>query len=344
MNNLIVVDDSDEDKFEVIPATDTYAGLITASPTSTPAEIYVKKHTTAESMRVAKVKADHVGYLLGYSSGATIKWRDVSYYHAIELRAKLTTSKNNKGEPLSPSTMNHTLIAFRQMAKIAWMMGIIEHKQYNVLCTVEMMRGNRRKIRNLPMSHDVEALIDVCMQDPSPAGPRDAAIITLAFGAGLRRAEITNIMYPRDLLYRQSALNVIGKGNKQRLMPLEHYMFDVISTWVDDTRGDHPGPLFSRIRKNGDIEPQKLTPAAIRYILEQRCLQAGIPIIRPHDARSAYGTNLLSNGTDLVTVRNLLGHSSVSTTERYMQVDQDDMRDAVKNNLSILSSVKFKNS
>lgn len=308
----------------------------------TPAEVYVKKHSTEESKRVALIKAKEVAYLLGYTNPNHIEWDQITYSDAINLRSALSTAKNAQGDALAPSTVNHTIIAFRQMAKSAWLQGIINHDDHAKLRSIELIPGSRRKIRHLPMSREVEMLIDVCFQDPSVAGARDAAMITLAFGAGLRRSEIVNIKYPDHIITRNLALHVRGKGNKERIMPLEPYMLDVVNTWVFDVRGEQPGPLFSRIRKGDDILPDKLTPAAVRYIFEQRCLQAGISIIRPHDARSTYATNLLSNGTTLVTVRNLLGHSSVTTTERYVQVEQDEKISAVNKNLTILDSIKNK--
>jgi site-specific recombinase XerD len=327
---------------EFLPSDKSVASLLANGKNESPAQIYVKRHTSPESQRVARVKAESVAYMLGYDNPDYIRWDRVNYTDAINMRSALMRAKTAHGNTLSPATVNHTIIAFRQMAKIAWLMGIIDHEQHSVLKSIEQMPGTREKIRDLPMPSDVEALIDSCFEDPTSAGARDAAIITLAFGAGLRRSEITNIIYPDHLIYSQSALQVIGKGNKQRLMPLAPYMIDIIDTWVKDVRGEQRGPLFHRIRKNGDIQSEKLTPQAIRFILEQRCLKAGVKIIRPHDARSAYGTNLLNNGTDIITVRNLLGHSSVTTTERYMQVKQNDMAKAVNNNLNILSSAIFK--
>ena len=343
MTNLVLKQDDDEPlNVEVIPGDNSYASIIARSNSESPAQVYVKKHTSSESQRVARSKAESVAFLLGYSDPNLIRWERVTYSDAINLRAQLLTAKNQQGLPISPATANHTIIAFRQMAKIAWLMGLIDHNHHAVLKSLEPARGTREKIRDLPMPKDIETLIDACFEDPTPAGARDAAIIILAFGAGLRRSEITNIIYPDHLLYSKSSLHVIGKGNKQRVMPLAPYMIDIIDTWVKDVRGEQRGYLFHRIRKNGDIEIGKLSPAAIRFILEQRCLKAGIKIIRPHDARSAYGTNLLNNGTDIITVRNLLGHSSVTTTERYMQVKQNDMAKAVNNNLDILTTAIFK--
>ena len=314
--------------------------LIAIGTSKTPAELYVERHVPGESQRVAQIKADHAAVLLGFKNANSIRWDLINYTHAVVLRSELQKCRARSGDLLSPSTMNHTLIAFRQMAKMAWLCGTIAADQYKILSSIELIGGSRKKVRELPMTADVEALIDACFQDKGVAGARDAAIVTLAFGAGLRRSELVNIRYPDHLYENQCSLHVRGKGNKDRIMPIEPYMLDVIKTWVEDVRGEQPGYLFVRIRKNYDIMDTPLSPAAVRFILERRCLQAGIKVVRPHDARSAYGTNLLNNGTSLVTVRDLLGHSSVTTTERYTQVSQNDMRNAERNNLYILSLLR----
>lgn len=336
MANLIV--DSQAQKTligELLHEDRSLAKIVADGKSKTPAQLYINKHSSDEARRVATVKVNQVAYLLGFENADAIRWDILNYTHANNFKAKLLTAKNMHGEILAPATINHTITAFRQMAKCAWLMRIIDIEQLEVLKSLEQIKGTRAKQRNLPMSEDIEKLLDSCFTDHSLAGARDAAIIVVAFGAGLRRSEIANLMYPRHLNEKNSNLLVRGKGNKERIMPLEPYMLDIIQTWIYDVRGENSGPLFSRIRKGDDIQNEPLSPAAIRYILEQRCIKAGVNIIRPHDARHTFASSLIKNGADIVAVKNLLGHSSITTTERYIHKHQDDMVNAVRDNLKL---------
>lgn len=313
----------------------TVTSVISDKSNSTPAQAYIKKHANSEAQRVASVKVKHVAQLLGFKNADQIAWEQVTFNHANYLRSKLMEATNRFGESLSPSTINHTLTAFRQMAKLAWRMGIMSAEIYEHVKSIEPVRGERVGLRALPVPDDITALLDCCFADPGVAGARDAAIITLAFGAGLRRSELVGLMYPRHIDEQDSSIIVRGKGNKERRIPLAHYMLDVLQTWIHDVRGNHSGPLFSRVRKGDDIASEALSDEAVRYILERRCLQAGVKPIKPHDARHTYASNLLANNTDLVTVSKLLGHASIVTTQRYIHKHMKDMRDAVNNNLTI---------
>jgi integrase/recombinase XerD len=340
-NDLVTISDNALTG-ELLAHDRSLAKIINDGNCKTPAELYISKHSTSEAQRVASVKVEQVALLLGFTNANQIRWDVLNYTHANLLKSRLLNCKNQFGETLAPATINHTLTAFRQMAKCAWLMKQINNEQMAALQAVEHVRGSRVKERSLPIPVDIEKLLDVCFQDNGVAGARDAAIIIIAFGAGLRRSEIVQLQYPRHLNEKQSYLLVRGKGNKERKLPLEPYMLDVIQTWIYDVRGDHPGALFTRIRKGDDIQDGQLTPAAVRYILEQRCLEAGVSIIRPHDARHAYATDLLKNKADIVTVKNLLGHSSIATTEKYIHKHEDDMRNAVRDNLSLFSKLKQK--
>lgn len=316
------------DVVEVIPSDQTIHKLIQRNPTRSAAQIYIARHSTPESRRVAESKCEHVAVLLGYKNANSILWAAVNFDMANKLRSDLMESRGPLGDYLAPTTMNHTLIAFRGMVRVAWLSGQISKEQYDVLSTVEPVPGVRKKIIHLPTDRDIQDLIDVCYKDVRSAGARDAAIFALAFGAGLRRSELVGL-HVNHIDKRSNQVLVRGKGNKDRLLPLTAQTMDMIHTWVEDVRGEQPGHLFNRIRKGDVILDAGLTPQAIRHIFMTRCKEAGIEFVKPHTARATYASTILANGSNILVVRDLLGHSSVTTTEIYTHTNQEQMKSAV---------------
>jgi integrase len=173
----------------------------------------------------------------------------------------------------------------------------------------------------LPAGRDVEhdeltALLAICAADPRPAGARDGAIIALAYLSGGRRAELAGL-HLADVDLDPPAIRVVGKGGKQRLVPLSPTAAPLIDAWLA-WRGDQPGPLFCPIDRGDNVQHGRtLSGEAIRQVLGRRSLAAGVKALSPHDLRRSYAGDLLDAGADLPAVQQLLGHASPATTSRY---------------------------
>jgi site-specific recombinase XerD len=148
------------------------------------------------------------------------------------------------------------------------------------------------------------------------AASRDAAVIALAYLSGTGCSEIA-ALHVADVDLEPPALRVVGKGNKQRLVPLSRSAGPFLAAWLE-LRGEAPGPLFCRIDRAGNLKVGgTLTGEAIRQLLARRALGAGLARISPHDLRRSYAGDLLDAGADLPAVQQLLGHASPATTSRY---------------------------
>jgi integrase len=158
------------------------------------------------------------------------------------------------------------------------------------------------------------------VDDPSPAGARDAAIVALMALTGMRRGEVVALDlddYKREGENGEGVLIIRGKGNVER----KGYVFSGAATalarWLS-LRGENPGPLFIAINKGGILQHgHRLTPRALQKMLRKRVDQAGLENMTWHDFRRTFAGNLLDTGVDLVTVQHLLGHSSPLTTSQY---------------------------
>ncbi len=155
---------------------------------------------------------------------------------------------------------------------------------------------------------------------------RDAAVLALLYGSGLRIAEALSLT-PRDIPAPGSgdALTVIGKGNKARMVPVLPAVLTLIADYIALCPYDLPdeGPLFVGA-KGG-----KLSPRIIQLTMERLRGALGLPdTATPHALRHSFATHLLSRGGDLRAIQELLGHASLSTTQIYTAVDTQRLLDA----------------
>lgn len=171
--------------------------------------------------------------------------------------------------------------------------------------------------RHVPLG-EVEALMRTCANDHTAAGARDAAIIGLAAGTGLRRAEIAGLELAHvDLGDGEATLTVCGKGEKTRLVNVCNGAHAALRDWLA-IRGDEPGPLFYAIHRGGHVQTgHGLTTEALAQMLKKRAAASGITkTVTWHDFRRTLAGELLEV-VDISTVQKVLGHASPATTARY---------------------------
>ena len=162
-----------------------------------------------------------------------------------------------------------------------------------------------------------------------PEGERNRAILETLYGCGLRVSELTELKL-FDLFFEENFIRVIGKGNKQRLIPISEYTIKFINIYTNEIRVHIPIQKgfedFVFLNRRG----KKLTRVMIFTIVKQLAEKAGIrKNISPHTFRHSFATHLLKNGADLRSIQMMLGHESITTTEIYTHLDDRMIRDAV---------------
>jgi integrase len=168
--------------------------------------------------------------------------------------------------------------------------------------------------------------MQVCFEDPTPIGYRDAALIAILRGAGLRRGEAVNLMLSD--LHSDSIKVRNGKGGKDRTVYLPDGVLLIIEDWLE-IRGRVAGALLCHINKAGAVTLRQLTPQAVLFILEKRGNEAGVTNFSAHDFRRTFISELLDS-TDIVTVQKLAGHASPELTSRYDRRGEESKRQAVQ--------------
>ena len=238
-----------------------------------------------------------------------VDWSKLNY----EVILLLLSDLSEQGK--SPATINVYLSALKGVAKEAWRKKQIDVETYQHIKEIRRIKGSRSiKGRALELD-ELNQLIDYCMAQDGVIAMRDAAVIALVYGAGLRRHEAAGLMLS-DLNVNEGTLKVLGKGNKERINALHNRNLDIIQVWLDE-RGLEPGPLFLRARKGNRLVNEPISGQTIYDIIIRRYKEAGLKRLTPHDLRRTFATKLLENGEDVFLVQDLMGHSSVETTKNY---------------------------
>ena len=190
-------------------------------------------------------------------------------------------------------------------------------------------KGDRR-LPKVPKSTEVATLLDQAPDPPEDdavavaVALRDAAILEVLYGAGLRISELCGLG-PSDVDLRGGLVTVLGKRSKIRRVPLGEVAIAAIRTYLDSGRKILSGPASPADALFLNRRGRRLTPRDARRILERRLLTDG-RAISPHTLRHAYATHLLEGGADLRAVQELLGHADVATTQLYTHLTKDRLR------------------
>ena len=191
---------------------------------------------------------------------------------------------------------------------------------------IEMPRIEK-KLPDVLSIEEIDAMI-AQIDMSKPEGHRNRAIIEMLYGSGLRVSELTELCLS-NIYRKEGYMRILGKGNKQRLVPISPVADEQFGYWLQDRSKLDIKPEASDIAFLNHYGRQ-LTRAMIFTIVKRLAEAAGIrKTISPHTLRHSFATHLLQNGADLRIIQQLLGHESIVTTEIYTHVDIQDLRDAV---------------
>ena len=213
------------------------------------------------------------------------------------LKANIT-----KYQPNSLKLVRYAIGSYSKFAKLTidweWIKGIIPKTQRKAFATLSL--------------EELAQLKAIKSEKSKITHQRNNLIFDFLFFSGLRVSELVNIKHS-DWNPQEETLQVHGKGNKIRYVFLPPQL-------TNHLKSNNPNCLFTNLRK------EKLSPLVIRQIIQQRIKKAGFTkLITPHSFRRSFATWMHRKGSNLTTIQFLLGHESITTTEKYIQTDRDTL-------------------
>lgn len=317
-------DDLDRPRGPLVSASPAPDEVIPASERGThPVAVYLARLAPG-SRRTMRQALDIVAALLtdGRADALRLPWAQLRYQHTQAVRSRL-------GERYRPATVNKTLAAVRGVLKEAWRLGLMPADDYHRAVDLRGVSSHTLPRGRALSAGEVRALFVACAADRSPAGARDAAMLALLYGAGMRRQEVVRLDLD-DVEVATGAVTIrAGKGRKDRIAYTSNGSLAALQAWLA-VRGSEPRPLFVPVAKGGRMTVRPMIPHAVYKTVLKRARQAGVKAFSPHDLRRTFVSDLLDAGADVATVQQLAGHAGIATTVKYDRRGEAAKRRAVE--------------
>jgi len=269
-------------------------------------------------MSIIKKFIEHLEIEQGYSKNSVDNYkRDIEIF-----LSNLKTSLNNikekdirehirflheKGN--SNKSINRKLSSIRAFIRFLMSEKILE---YNPCKNIR----NLRVSKTLPKWVEQEQLQEILEKD-MPI--RDKLILEILYGSGIRVSELVNIKIS-DVNFNEKTIRVLGKGNKERVVPINDYVINLIKKFLRGQKNNKNGYLI----KNS--KGQKISTRTIQRIVKKHTKN-----LTPHSLRHCFATHMLNNGCDIRSIQEMLGHTSIKTTEIYTHISQNTIKKAYNN-------------
>jgi integrase/recombinase XerC len=236
----------------------------------------------------------------------------LSLLGAADFRAWLA---HRAGDGLERSSTARALSTLRTFFRFLDRHGLAHNPALATIRTPKLPRSVPKPLSEADAGEAIEAVAALRKDDWQ--GKRDAAVLALLYGAGLRISEALGLVRANAPL-RPGMLTILGKGGKERVVPILPVVAAAVAAYVDSCpwRLAPEGPLFVGARGG------PLSPRLVQLQMQRLRAWLGLPeTATPHALRHSFATHLLGNGGDLRAIQELLGHASLSTTQRYTAVD-----------------------
>ena len=249
----------------------------------------------------------------------------ITTYHINKFSVYITKTNKKKDKPLKSSSIHRLFSSIRSFHQYLCQANILKTDPSESL-------SPPKNIKKYPITLTVEEInlllesVDVDKKYSS----RDISIISLLYSTGLRVSELINLKL-NNLLFEQNIIRVLGKGDKERIVPIGETALNYLKIYLKTDRHKlsknktTKGILYLNHRGNG------LSRMTIWNILRSNVIRAGInKNISPHILRHSFATHLIEGGADLRSVQEMLGHSDISSTQIYTNIDKTYLKEIHK--------------
>ena len=239
--------------------------------------------------------------------GPQVAWKDVDH---VMIRSFLS-ELYDKG--LSKPSVARALAAVRSIYKWLAIEGKVKQNPAALVSSPKLPK----RLPRVPSIEEMNNVLDTSMPQYASFPERETLIFELLYGSGIRNSELVGANLD-DVRLREEAILVRGKGKKERFVPLSENAVDALKQYLPQRN-----ELVTRFKRAHTAllvnqRGERLTTRSVGRIVKQIAMAKGLPAdIHPHTLRHAFGTHMLAEGADLRAIQELLGHSRLSTTQRY---------------------------
>lgn len=274
---------------------------------------YLKIDKRYSDLTVESYRTEIKGYL-DFFKEKNIKVKDIKNSDIKDYLAYI-----KKGET-SERTLAHNVSVIRTFYKFLLTLKIIERNPTEFLELPKL----RKKLPTILSKEEVEKLLDIDLTDCYSY--RNKAMLELLYSTGLRVSELVNLELS-NIDLENCTLKTIGKGNKERIIPISDYALYYVEKYINEYRGSMLKKGVNNyvfINNHGNV----MTRQGFFKIIKKLAVEKNIKTpISPHTLRHSFATHLLDYGADLRSIQEMLGHSNLSTTQIYTHVSSEHLKD-----------------
>ncbi|MDD6388252.1 MAG: tyrosine recombinase [Bacilli bacterium] len=217
---------------------------------------------------------------------------------------------------LDPKSKARVISSIKSFYKYEMIKGNVCENISNVLIIPKF----KKSIPDILSIEEVDKLLDIEVLDHISA--RNKAMLELMYASGLRVTELINLK-PNDVDLENNTVRTMGKGKKERIIPIGDYATFAVKNYLYNYRPDNKKCDYLFLNNHYN----QMTRQGFFKVMKKLLLEKGINIkFSPHTLRHSFASHMLSNGADLRTIQELLGHSNISTTEIYLYVNSKEIR------------------
>ena len=257
-----------------------------------------------------------------------LKEKGLGDYSSLQRYDILTYLESCSDQKMESTSIARKLVAIKVFFKYLLTERLIQSDITDVMYSPKLWRI----LPDFLSSKEIDKMLD--MFPPNAKDPmtiRNRAVIEVLYSCGLRVSEAVNLQL-HDLKFDDGIICVTGKGNKQRIVPIGAPAEKIISKYLEIARPELLKDKTNQPKVFLSVNSKALTRARIWGIVKNTAKLAGIKKnIYPHTLRHSFASHLLENGADLRVIQEMLGHADISTTQIYTHVDQNRLRNVLKN-------------
>lgn len=230
--------------------------------------------------------------------------------------------KDQLAEGFAVSTIERRLSAIKGLHRFALREGYVETDPAQAI----PLPKKPARLPDVLSIEQISSLLD-SIDTSTPIGKRDATMLEMLYGCGLRVSELVNLDRSH-MLVDEGFLRVFGKGSKERMVPISGIAFDRMVEYLNDVRPELENPqtaanaaLFLNARGG------RLTRQSVHRIVTRAGMSIGVKNLHPHTLRHSFATHLLEGGADLRSIQDMLGHADIATTQIYTHVQMTHLKE-----------------